>query len=129
MTENEVIEFVSDRKKRQENMTELLNALNPDETEFNTMILGFADIIQSSFYPYLVSQCKNEKERDVMDERINDTVSSVMTTLNAKSLSNPEDMVILSTIMIEAITKALVRQNDSGLRVSQKLQNIRKSPR
>lgn len=114
------------RKQRQQNMNDLIESLNPDKTEFNTMILGFTDIIQSSFYNFLTSQCKTEKEREDMDKRLNGAVSEVLHVLNQKSLSNPEDMVILSTVMIEAIAKALVRQEDNGLRVSQQLHNLRK---
>lgn len=114
------------RKQRQQNMNDLIESLNPDKTEFNTMILGFNDIMQSSFYNLLTTQCKTEKERDEMDKRLNGAVSEVMHVLNQKSLSNPEDMVILTTVMIEAIAKALVRQEDNGLRVSQQIHSLKK---
>lgn len=117
------------RKQRQTNMNDILNSLNPDTTEFNTMLLGFTDIIQSTFYNFLVSEAKTEKERDMVDERLNKTVSEVMGVLNMKSISNPEDMVILTTIMIESIVKALVRQDASGLRVSQQLHNAKSAAR
>ncbi len=125
----QALQIIEDRALRQQNMNDVINALNPDKTEFNTMILSFADIIQSSFYPFLVAQCKTSAERKEMDDRINQNISDFMEMLNQKSLSNPEDMVILSTIMIEAITKALIRQEDSGMRVSQKLYHIKASPR
>lgn len=118
-----------DRKQRQANMNDILNGLDPGETEFNTMLLGFTDIMQSTFYNYMVSQAKTEKERDEMDVRINKTITEVMQVLNLKSISNPEDMVILTTIMIESIVKALVRQDAGGQRVSQKLHNIKRAAR
>ena len=116
-----------ERKQRQTNMNEILDSLSPNQSEFNTMLLGFGDIIQSSFYNYLTSQCKTEKDRDDLDKRINKTISEVMGVLNMKSLSNPEDMVVLSTIMIEAIAKSLVRQESNGIRVSQKLHSLKKN--
>lgn len=116
-----------ERKQRQTNMNEILDSLNPNQSEFNTMLLGFGDIIQSSFYNYLTSQCKTEKDRDDLDKRVNKTISEVMSVLNMKSLSNPEDMVVLSTIMIEAVAKSLVRQENNGIRVSQKLHNLKKN--
>lgn len=117
-------------KQRQENSTAILNSLNPDKTEFNTMILGFTDIIQSSFYNYMQAQCATDREQEEMNERINNNVNEVMDVLNKKSLSNPEDMVILTTVMIEAIAKALIRQSEGGeIRISQKLNNIKKATR
>lgn len=115
-----------DRKQRQENMNEILDSLNPDKTEFNTMILGFSDIIQSSFYNFLIKDAKTDKERQDLDDRLNSTISEVMNILNQKSLSNPEDMVVMTTVMIEAISKSLVRQEKGGLRVSQKLHKLNK---
>ena len=124
--QSEELSNLLSRKQRQENMNAILDSLNPDQAEFNTMILGFTDIIQSSFYNYLTSQCRTEKERKDMDDRLNKAISEVMTVLNMKSLSNPEDMVIMTTVMIEAVSKALVRQESNGMRVSQKLNNLKK---
>lgn len=107
--------LVLSRKMRQENMDAILKSLEPKQQDFNTMLIGFADIIQSSFFNYLSSHyINNEKEHNNMEQRINDGVNSVMAVLNEKSNSNPEDMVILTTVMIEAITKALQRQENAG---------------
>lgn len=123
------VEDVLDPKQRQQNMTDILNALKPDETEFSTMLLGFNDIIQSTFYEYLMTQLANEPAREAAIERINKTVSEIMELLNRRSLSNPEDMVILSTIAIESISKAFVRQQDAGVRVSKQLHNLKQQAR
>ena len=107
------------RKQRQANMDDIVNSLNPDKHNFNTMLLGFSDIMQSSFYNYLSSQCRNQTERKALHDRINGCVNAVIDVLNDHSLSNPEDMVVLNTVMIESINKALVRQaNDSDIPVS-----------
>lgn len=107
--------LVLSRKMRQENMDAILKSLEPKQQDFNTMLIGFADIIQSSFFNYLSSHyIQNEEEHSKMEQRINDGVNSVMAVLNEKSNSNPEDMVILTTVMIEAITKALQRQENAG---------------
>lgn len=107
--------LILSRKKRQENMDAILQSLNPEQQDFNTMLIGFADIIQSSFFNYLSSTyIQNEEEHKKMEQRIHDGVNSVMSVLNEKSNSNPEDMVILTTVMIEAITKALQRQQNTG---------------
>lgn len=107
--------LILSRKERQENMDAILSSLQPAQQDFNTMLIGFADIIQSSFYNYLSSvNIKDEKAHDAMEQRINDGVNQVMAVLNERSQSNPEDMVILTTVMIEAITKALQRQSNAG---------------
>lgn len=111
--DKEVKQLIS-RKQRQENMDDILNSLNPDKHNFNTILLGFTDITQSSFYNFLISQCRSQKERDALNNRINSCVNEVMDVLNQHSLSNPEDMVVLTTIMVEAINKALVRQATDG---------------
>lgn len=130
MTLDKDLAELLDRKQRQQNMNDILNALNPSQIEFNTMILGFTDIIQSVFYNYLSSQCKSNQDKNEMDKRINATVNEIMDVLNKRSLSNPEDMVILSTIMIEAIAKALVRQSQTGeMRIAKKLSNLQKTTR
>jgi hypothetical protein len=101
------------RKQRQENMNDILETLNPDKHNFNTLILGFTDIMQGSFYNFLSSQCRSQTERKALNSRINECVNAVMEVLNEHSLSNPEDMVVLNTVMIEAINKALIRQGSS----------------
>lgn len=107
--------LILSRKKRQENMDAILKSLAPEQQDFNTMLVGFMDIIQSSFYNYLSSHyIQKPEEHDKMEQRINDGVNAIMGVLNEKSNSNPEDMVILSTIMIEATTKALQRQQNAG---------------
>lgn len=111
---DEAVKQAISRKQRQANMDDILNSLNPDKHNFNTILLGFTDIMQSSFYNYLLSQCKSQKERNALNDRINATVNAVMEVLNEHSLSNPEDMVVLNTVMVEAINKALVRQAQGG---------------
>lgn len=102
------------RKEREANVNKILNSLDIEEHTFNTIILGFTDIIQSSFYNYLKSQCKSQNELKKMHDRINNEVNEVVEKLNDNSLSNPEDMVILTTVMIECINRALIRQKDNG---------------
>lgn len=107
--------LILSRKERQENMDAILRSLEPKQQDFNTMLIGFADIIQSSFFNYLSSHyLQDEAAHNAMEQRINDGVNAVMATLNERSNSNPEDMVILTTVMIEAITKALQRQSNAG---------------
>jgi hypothetical protein len=113
MDENTNVSFI-DRKQRQKNMDDILNSLTPEKTNFNTMILGFSDIMQSSFYNYMMSSCQTQRERDALNNRVNQCVNAVMDVLNEHSLSNPEDMIVLNTVMIEAINKALYRQKDGG---------------
>jgi DNA-binding protein YbaB len=121
MDENSNVSFIS-RKQRQKNMDDILNSLHPEKTNFNTMILGFADIMQSSFYNYMMSLCQTQQERDALNNRVNKCVNAVMDVLNEHSLSNPEDMIVLNTVMIEAINKALYRQEGSGeVEVSQSI--------
>lgn len=115
---DENVSYIS-RKQRQKNIDEILNSLDPDKHNFNTMILGFTDIMQSTFYHSLVKLCKSQKERTALTDRINKCVNEVMEVLNEHSLSNPEDMVVLNTVMIEAINKALIRQDkDSESKVN-----------
>ena len=103
------------REQRARNVDEILASLAPDQQDFNVMLLGFVDIIQSSFYNYLSSGLHTKpEEHDAMLDRVNNTVSEVMILLNSRSKSNPEDMVILSTVMIECIAKALQRQENEG---------------
>lgn len=102
------------RDQRQQNMDSILNALDADKLNFNTMILGFTDIMQTSFFNFLNSQARTETERKIMRDRMNKTVNKVMDVLNDNSLSNPEDIVVLTTVMIEAINKALIRQGNEG---------------
>lgn len=107
--------LILSRQQRQENMDAILNSLAPKQQDFNTMMIGFADIIQSSFFNFLSSNyIQDKKEHDDMENRINEAVNKVMVVLNESSRSNPEDMVVLSTVMIEAITKALQRQQNAG---------------
>lgn len=107
--------LIISRKERQENMDAILKSLEPKQQDFNTMLIGFTDIIQSSFFNYLSSHYLQDPEaHETMEKRINDGVNAVMAVLNEKSQSNPEDMVILTTVMIEAITKALQRQSNTG---------------
>lgn len=107
--------LILSRQERQQNMDAILNSLAPEQQDFNTMMIGFTDIIQSSFFNFLSSNyIQNKAEHDAMEARINDGVNRVMSVLNEHSRSNPEDMVILTTVMIEAITKALQRQQNAG---------------
>ncbi|ABS83633.1 hypothetical protein 0305phi8-36p073 [Bacillus phage 0305phi8-36] len=105
--------FIS-RKQRQQNMNDILNSINPDKHNFNTVLMGFTDIIQSTFFNHVDSMCRTEEEKITLRNRINGTVNAVMETLNECSLTNPEDMVVLSTIMVEAINKSLYRQQEEG---------------
>lgn len=115
--DNTELSFIS-RKQRQVNMTNILNSIKPDEHNFNTMILGFSDIIQSAFFDHLNALCKTEKEKEELRDRINGTVNAVMDILNHRSLTNPEDMVVMSTVMIECINKALFRAKEEKLPIN-----------
>lgn len=117
-TKNTDVSFIS-RKQRQQNMDDILNSLNVDKHNFNTILLGFSDIIQSSFFTHMNSLCNSENERKELRNRINGTVNAVMETLNERSLTNPEDMIVLTTIMVECVNKALFRQKEEGLPVNQ----------
>lgn len=101
------------RTNRKENMQYVLDALDPNQHNFNSLLLSFVDVIQSTFYEYIRTQCKNEHERRQMHDRINEEVNEVMEVLNANSLSNPEDMVVLATVMVECIYKALIHQGNN----------------
>lgn len=122
--DNTELSFIS-RKQRQVNMKDIIDSLKPDEHNFNTMVLGFSDIIQSAFFDHLNALCKTEKEKEELRNRINGTVNAVMDTLNHRSLTNPEDMVVLSTIMIECVNKALYRAKEEKLPVNHTIQSSR----
>lgn len=111
------IKDVLNRKQRQKNANDILNRLDPDKHNFNVIILGFADIIQSSFYKFVESQCRSQSELRKKQDRMNKTISDVLTLLNESGLDNAEDMVVLSTCMVEAINRALVRQQENGVSI------------
>ena len=106
------------REQRQKNADAILNTLQPEQQDFNVMLMGFVDIIQSTFYSYLHATYERDEEQfNAMEARINRSITEVMKVLNRESGSNPEDMVILSTVILEAISKALQRQSNGDVQV------------
>jgi hypothetical protein len=109
------------RKQRQKNVNDILKRLDPNVHNYNTILLAFADIIQSSFYKYSEAQCKTEGQRRALHQRCNETINEIIQVLNKSGLSNAEDMIVLSTVMIEAINRAMIRGKESGLQVDTEL--------
>lgn len=103
-----------DKKQRNQNVIKILDSLKPGEHSFNTMILGFCDIMQSTFYNHERSLCRNQAEVDQLNKRIEAGINDVSKVLNTNALSNSEDMIILTTIMLDAINQATLRLKELG---------------
>lgn len=114
------------KKERNANTQRILNSLNPDQHNFNTMLLGFTDIIQSSFYNHARALCKNDREIDELNARIDKGVNDVLTQLNVNGATNSEDMIIMTTIMLEIINSAMLRQQEVGLALNRNAVRPRK---
>ncbi len=103
------------RKQRNINSAAILDTLKPEQQDFNVMLIGFGDIIQSTFFTHLTNAYgHNTEQQEAMEDRINLAVNRVMGVLNETVTSTPEDMVVLSTVMLEAIALALQRQANAG---------------
>ncbi|MNO93978.1 hypothetical protein D3C76_855870 [compost metagenome] len=111
------IRDVLNRKQRQQNADAVLNSIHPDQQDFNVMLLAFADIIQAKFYDFVRVQCESQAELRKREERMNEMIHQILEGFDKSTLDNAEDMIVLSTCMIEAINRALIRQQQNGVSI------------
>ncbi len=108
---------VLSKPQREANVKELLNRFDSEKHDFNTILLAFVDTIQSSFYNLSKSNCKTEGELRRVNNKINRTVTEILSLLNESGMDNAQDMVAVSTVMIEMINRAMLYQEASGTKV------------
>jgi len=114
---NESNSVFIDPAQRQKNADAILNAIQPDQQDFNVMLIAFADIIQSKFYDFVRVQAPSQGELRKSEERMNNMIHQILAGFDKSTLNNAEDMVVLASCMIEAIGRALDRQHDNGLSI------------
>lgn len=81
------------------------------------MLLAFADIIQSKFYDFVRAQSPSQADLRKREERMEEMITQILSGFDNSTLDNAEDMVVLSTCMIEAINRALIRQQQNGVSI------------
>lgn len=109
------------KKERNANAVAILNALDPDKHNFNTMMTGFVDIIQSNMYLHLRSKCKSPAEEEALNKKLTKGMYEVAKAID-QSVTNPaEDMVVLAGVMLDTINRAMLRQEELGLSVSRSI--------
>ncbi|WP_422661588.1 hypothetical protein ACK8P5_26055 (plasmid) [Paenibacillus sp. EC2-1] len=117
------VEFLT-KKERDANATAILDALSPDRFTFSTMLFGFADIIQSQMFNNVRAQCKTEAEYNEMIARMTKGMYETSKALDSVSQNDAEDLIILSSIMIDTINRALIREESRGVAVSKSFKTM-----
>lgn len=118
------LSLILSREQRRINADAILDTLQPAQQDFNVMLIGFADIIQSTFFNHISNTYIGHPEQQAaMEDRLNLAANRMMNVLNETLTSTPEDMVALSTVMLEAIAKALQRQANADQEINTELNN------
>lgn len=106
-----------DSAQRQKNADAILNSIQPDQQDFNVMLIAFSDIIQSKFYDFVRAQAASQAELRKSEQRMDAMIHQILEGFDKSTLNNAEDMVVLASCMIEAIGRAMDRQHDNGLSI------------
>lgn len=94
-------------EERKDFFERLSNGIDESKLTLNEYVFASADLLRSTFWQSQASGL-NDEEASVVRERIMNTVSDVVKLLNGRTVNVAEDIIVLSTLMMEAANHVIM---------------------
>lgn len=99
-------------EQRKELFERLAAGIDHAGLTLNEFIFATADLLKSTFWTSQAAG-KEEEELTPIRERISSAIQGVVTVLDDNTDSIAEDMLVLSTIMLEAVNNIFVQSEET----------------
>lgn len=101
--------FALTKEERQTLFDSLSKALEASELSLNEFVFAASDLIKTTFWISLTANL-SEEEVNQMRERLTNSVNETISVLENNTDNVAEDMIVLSTVMLEAVNHVLSQQ-------------------